>query len=1160
MASKTQFQQALQKPYDRLLFARDVLSKIFSNNLKILQNAKPVPIALTASERKVIDSASIYGMITLEDGTEITCYEMNLQNQVQIEQSKVAIQQYARKLLSTGQAALVNFVSPSDKRLWRLTLIAKDSYLSSDGVKEKTTNTKRYTFLLGPGESCRTASERLETLSIESTIDMKSLVKAFSVERLSKAFFDEYKMHYERFVHYLNESNFKKSTFNGNEKLIRDFTKKLLGRLVFLSFVQKKGWLGASSLDYKDGDVDFLMNLYLGSGADETFYEVWLKVLFFDTLNNRKGRQKDDFVMPDKTKVKIPFLNGGLFDREEIDEMVLTFEPRLFHNPNNTEESKERGFLDFLQAFNFTIHEDSPDDHTIAVDPEMLGHIFENLLEDNKDRGTYYTPKEIVHYMCQESLIQYIITSCDLERDVVEQVIRYKEVEKIESLTLTKIDTALDRVKICDPAIGSGAFPMGLLLEILSIKESIAYANNLDWQPAKIKENIIQESIYGIDIEKGAVDIARLRFWLSLVVDESTPRPLPNLDYKIMQGNSLLESYEDLDLCVRIEKETKLFRDDNQFSLDDINKLKDLVSKYFDTDSSDKKKELQQNIDDIVNKFMTGQVRDKVRRNADLLNDIQLKLTTANRQAPKTNADKKKKEDSIKKLSNQLEKLVDEAERLKKMDKDLKQIQKQKVYPYFLWHLWFSDIFSNGGFDIVIGNPPYIQLQKDGGELADLYQNAGYQTFDRMGDIYSLFYEKGWHLLKHDGSLCYITSNKWMRAGYGEATRGFLADNTNPLLLVDFPEQKIFESATVVTNILLFSRASNQGKTFACTVTEKVLKNLSVFVRQKGTTNRFSGGTSWAILSPLELQIKEKIERVGTPLHQWDIAINYGVKTGLNDAFIINGEQRKELIKQDPRSAEIIRPILRGRDIQRYKSAFAEMYLIATFPSLGYEIDDFPAIKGHLLTFGRELLIENGYSWVADKHLEEWCYKRLEQVGATITINGKKISFKKNEKSRKSSTNKWFETQDSISYWDDFSRQKIAWIELTDHANFCLDSEGYYLNNTVFFLVGRRLPYILAFLNSKLCEWHFTKIAGTSGVGTRRWIKQYIEQICIPDSIPQHNEDALESLVFEVQSRKKKDQNTVDLENKIDEIILQLFDFSVEEINYISNLDLAAVI
>ncbi|HQG08983.1 MAG TPA: hypothetical protein PKX96_09555, partial [Dysgonamonadaceae bacterium] len=427
-ANRTQLQNALHKPYDRLLFSREVLSPVFGSGFSLFSSPSPAVVLPNKSESAVIDQVGIYGKILLDDGTEITCYEILLQPQVRIEQSKVAIQQYVRKLLTAGQAALINFVSPSTKNVWRLTLVAKDSVFTEQGVREKTTNAKRYTFLLGPSETCRTAAERFEVLSTEKEITFKTLINAFSVEKLSKAFIDEYTLHYRNFCDYLQESNYRRSVFNISfpdnatkqekdkaSKPIRDFVKKLLGRIVFLYFVQKKGWLGASNTNYADGPSDFIKQLFFKSGGNETFYSNWLTVLFFDTLN--KERPNDDFTMPDGKMVKVPFLNGGLFDREEFDEQFLTFPAALFHHPDFedvilTEKNAgyARGFLDFLDAFNFTVYEDSPDDHTVAVDPEMLGHIFENLLEDNKDKGTFYTPKEIVHYMCQESLIEYLAT------------------------------------------------------------------------------------------------------------------------------------------------------------------------------------------------------------------------------------------------------------------------------------------------------------------------------------------------------------------------------------------------------------------------------------------------------------------------------------------------------------------------------------------------------------------------------------------------------------------------------------------------------------------------------------------------------------------------------------------------------------------------------
>ena len=252
---------------------------------------------------------------------------------------------------------------------------------------------------------------------------------------------------------------------------------------------------------------------------------------------------------------------------------------------------------------------------------------------------------------------------------------------------------------------------------------------------------------------------------------------------------------------------------------------------------------------------------------------------------------------------------------------------------------------------------------------------------------------------------------------------------------------------------------------------------MSDYFIENQTKTEFRDNSSWVILSSIEQSIKRKIEEIGTPLKDWDVNIYRGILTGYNEAFIISGEKRTELLaaceteKERIRTDELIRPILRGRDIKRYTYEFADLYIIATFPAMHYNINDYPSVKAHLLSYGIE---------------------RLEQTGREYTINGEKII------ARKKTNNQWFETQDSISYWDDFNKQKIVWIELTDHPNFALDENGYFINNTVFFMTGENLKYILAFLNSKICEWYFDKICATSGVGTRRWIKMYIDQIRLP--------------------------------------------------------------
>ncbi len=613
MAGKINLHKSLQKPYERRLFISEVLNPVFRSRLEVLTSPINETPDLTENEAKLIKTVLRYGNITLDDETNITCYEITLHNAVRLEQNKISIQRYVRKLIISGEAMLVNFIT--DNAIWRFSLVASDTKMMDTGeIKDLKTNAKRYTYLLGKTETCLTAATQLAILEGKPNIERKDLVEAFSVEKVSKPFFDEYtKIHYKRFNDFLINSNFKISVFNSDEKAIRDFVKKLLGRIVFLYFVQKKGWLG--------NNPDFMMSLFKTSGGNDAFYPLWLSKLFFDTLN--APRKDDTFEMPDKTVVKIPFLNGGLFEKDKHDESILTFPPLMFHNPENPDTDKERGFLDFLNAYNFTVYEDSPDDHTVAVDPEMLGHIFENLLEDNKDKGAFYTPKEIVHYMCQESLIEYLCTpetsspigkiemgktqtdmfgnesrkgQLSLETPVqdkliipvgdvdfknsVENLIKNQEVSAgLSKHYLTYLNARLDAVRICDPAIGSGAFPMGLLHEIFNTKVLIMNAlNGISPTPderVEIKLHIIQNSIYGVDIEKGAVDIARLRFWLSLIVDEQTPKALPNLDYKIVVGNSLVSKFEDE--VISIDWEVKEGTQTGLFGNSNVERRKDLL-------------------------------------------------------------------------------------------------------------------------------------------------------------------------------------------------------------------------------------------------------------------------------------------------------------------------------------------------------------------------------------------------------------------------------------------------------------------------------------------------------------------------------------------------------------------------------------------------------
>ncbi|MBD5209560.1 MAG: N-6 DNA methylase [Bacteroidales bacterium] len=499
----------------------------------------------------------------------------------------------------------------------------------------------------------------------------------------------------------------------------------------------------------------------------DNFLDGVLEPLFFEVLNTDK---------PYRTAVakslpgidNIPYLNGGLFARDEIDERTCVFPEDIF-----------KRLFDFLDSYNFTIDENDTDDAEIGIDPEMLGRIFENLLEDNKDKGAFYTPKEIVDYMCRESIIAYLITGIpERSHKLIRNFVETLDASDLDEKQRSYIRKQLQTVKICDPAIGSGAFPMGLV----NLLSKLYVAMKADTDTAKMKRHIMEQNIYGVDIEQGAVDIARLRFWLAMIVEEKEAIPLPNLHFKIMQGNSLLESYNGANLAdlTKISGQSSLFDSDNSEREALISSLKS----YYKTSDHAKRDKL---FNDIINN-VRRQLFDKG-------------ITLQAGKDPSANSD------------------------------------------FFLWHTWFTDVFTSGGFDIVIGNPPYIQLQKSLGitaidkkgkeydmKLGDLYKDANFATFEKTGDIYCLFYELGNKMLKDGGHLCYITSNKWMRAGYGERLRSYLSKSTNPKILIDFGGIQIFDSATVDTNILLIQKAKNQKSTMAVTASKHdktILNNLS---------------------------------------------------------------------------------------------------------------------------------------------------------------------------------------------------------------------------------------------------------------------------------------------------------------------------------------------
>jgi hypothetical protein len=738
----------------------------------------------------------------------------------------------------------------------------------------------------------------------------------------------------------------------------------------------------------------------------------------------------------------------------------------------------------------------------------MLGHIFENLLEENREKGAFYTPKEIVHYMCQESLIEYLHTQFteDAKEDF-DLLVRNNQVASnlISHQKAIAINNKLKEVKICDPAIGSGAFPMGLLKEIFECRRLIYpyLKTNSPFDPAAVKKDIIQQNIYGVDIENGAVEIARLRFWLALVVDEIEPQPLPNLDYKIMQGNSLLESFEGVDLSnlADMEKEKSFisaskaqFELGSELSLvketmlffDELSKqqLYDLINDYYAYDETKSNKyPNKQFIKEEINKIVEGKLIAKFflekPKTEKIISDLKKTIASNTIKKNDTPALKKKKEKNIEKLNRELLNQQLELEKLNFVIKQLHDLQTRTDKPYFLWHLWFKDVFDKGGFDVIIGNPPYRQLQKMGKEADDL-QNAGYETFIRTGDIYCLFYEQGNNLLRPSGNLCFITSNKWMNAAYGLNLRKYLLQETNPTLLIDFSKAVIFPAAVVFVNILQFKKEKNKNVLLGikAQIDFQIGKSpLHEYILQNTVILSDVNEDNWAVVEKQDFEITNRIDEIGIPLKKWDLQFFRGITSGFNDAFYIDETTKLDMIKKNKRSAEIIKPLLRGKDIKRWAYHFEKLYIINThngvrekeIPRINVE-KDYPIIYNHLL-----------------QYFDKKSPKAIKNTDGTYQTL----------KDRQDQGDHWTNLR-NCAFIEEFEKEKIVWIEISDRANYCLDTEGHFLTNSAYFITGENLKYLLAVLNSRMMDFYFYQKTAQIAGGRKRYTKQYVELLPIP--------------------------------------------------------------
>ncbi len=1067
---------------------------------------------------------------------ELEVYEVKHSS---LHDARVGLSKDAFNLLlhhSLCNRALIAFV-PSEGEQWRLSLLEMSADIndSTNRIKRSYSNPRRFSHLLGHGGTFATPLKYLVELGSiaprregnKQLTAVEDLFSRFSVEALTKEFYNELFNWYqwavddEAGVYFPNKTEIADDDFEDKDKKII----RLLTRLMFVWFIKQKNLVPNDIFDV-DSLNSILKDFDPLSQSSGNYYNAILQNLFFATLNRaiededgKRGfaklqgqrdiktlyRYSEMFCLSEEGVINlfasVPFLNGGLFEcldkTKKIDGVEKAFNydgfsrnDNKFANgryrqrafiPNVLFFDEEKGLINILKKYNFTIEENTPNEQTVALDPELLGKVFENLLgaynpetreTARNQSGSFYTPREIVNYMVDESLKAYLEKGNGFPAELIQEVMSdnfvYRENKQIEYQNLA---IHLKSVKILDPACGSGAFPMGLLNRIIDLLQKVEPTQDT----YSLKLQIIENCIYGSDIQNIATQISKLRFFISLICDceKDATKPnfgiptLPNLETKFVTANSLIGRKNK-----GVEVQGNLFIDSQ---IKDIKEqLFEIRHKHFSAKTANEKKKLR--------------VKDETLR-AELAELLSQGFTSG--------------------LG------ADELAKWNPYD------QNQKAD--FFDPEWMFNITD--GFDIVIGNPPYIQLQNNEGELAKIYEPCGYDTFARTGDIYCLFYEHGYQLLKRGGHLCYITSNKWMRAGYGEKTRNFLATKTNPKLLIDFAGVKIFESATVDTNILLFEKAANSHHTI-CAITKSNDKNnineLSDFVKQNHSVNCFNTSDSWVILSPIEQSIKRKIESVGTPLKDWDINIYRGVLTGCNEAFIISTEKRDEILanckseKERTRTAEIIRPILRGRDIKRYSYNWAGLWLINThngvrgqYPPI--DIKDYPAIKQHLDNF-----------WVKIS-------KRDDKGITPYNLR-------------------------NCAYMDDFFKPKIVYGQFQDGAEYSFAEEGIFLSSNEYMLISNNYSSkcLLAFLNCKVSEWLLGNITGNLGGNAKIGQKSNFMKLSVAQLSPTEQK-TFDKLVDEIISMKKRNLDSSSIESVIDHKIYKIYGLNDTEINEIES-------
>lgn len=925
---------------------------------------------------------------------------------------------------------------------------------------------------------------------------------AFDVEKVTSRFYREYAGLFKHTLEVVRQNNPGIKEFYDSGKL-HAFTQRLLGRLMFLYFIQKKGWLA--------GNRRFLDTQFRNVTLEEgNYYSRVLEPLFFDTLNQR--RKNDESAWG-----RIPYLNGGLFERDYESGSLIYLPNELF------DPAADIGILGFFNNYNFTVAEDTPAEQEVAVDPEMLGKVFENMMEeqDRGKSGTFYTPRSIVHYMCREALSGYLEEHTGLDRGLLAAQFEEDPQQKLSVAQSRKVEKALDELRVLDPAVGTGAFLVGVLHELVTLKHACYQARGVDvrrstGEVAGWKRDFIANCLHGVDIKPEAIDIARLRLWLSLVVDLELDQvePLPNLDYKLRVGNSLLETvegerilpdiaaagtdgpvapYQGVLSGVAVQPQQMGFN----FGAADKARtsLAQLKEKVFASQDPADRKRLRGQIE-AQERAVVIQALDEIIANLD----ARIKMIVDRGSLVNWKGMAREQKD--------LDKLIGRKEKFIARREDASA---GLPLPFFLFRLHFFEVFRDrGGFDIVIANPPYVRQELVGDQKTELAVSYP-DVYDGVADLFVYFYARGLDLLRENGMLSYISSNKYMRAGYGRKLRALLSEKNQIQTLIDFGDLSVFE-AIAYPSIIVVRKAQpapDHAPNILTIDNLDTLERLGEVVAQNAWTlpqaNLLKQG--WTLERPEILRLMEKIRAAGRPLEEVVQGKFYrGIVTGSNEAFVIDADTRERLIAQDPRSAEVIKPWLRGRDIKRWQVDWQQTYLI--YAPWDFKLKDYPAIKVHFEQFHKELAarpeVQQGrFPWYA-----------LSRYGA--------------------------------EYAFEFLNPKIIYPHFNTTVNFAFDNEGRYSNDKSYIIPTNDFS-LLAILNSCVSNFLVRQLSPAVQQGYMEFRTTYIGQISIPN-LCRPIKDDLARLVQEILNAPDQGDKVKQLEQDIDEIVCQAFGLSPKEI------------